>query len=128
MDEYTRIIVEVRLEKAKEDLATARELLPLGRLRGAVNRAYYAVYHITTALLLTENIERSKHSGVQSAFSQFFVKTGKIEPEYARILAAARKAREDSDYGDRIELDEGDSRGDCRQHRAVYLADRTVLG
>ena len=105
MDENTRIIIEVRLEKAREDLMTARELLSLGRLRGAVNRAYYAVYHVTTALLLTEDIERRRHSGVQSAFSHYFIKTGKVEPEYARILTAARKARESSDYSDRIELD-----------------------
>jgi len=72
-----------------------------------VNRAYYGVFHITSAGLLTLDIERSKHSGVQSAFSQYLVKPGRIEPEYNRIYARARRLREDYDYADELrDLDE----------------------
>ena len=108
MDEETRrIIIGVRLEKCKEDLQAARDLLRLGFLRAAVNRAYYGVFHITSAALLTLDIERSKHSGVQSAFSQHLVKPGHIEPEYSRIYARARRLREDYDYADELgDLDE----------------------
>ena len=120
MDEDTRIIIAVRLEKAREDIATAHDLIALKRLRGAVNRAYYAIYHLATAVLLTQDIERSKHSGVQSAFGHYLVKPGLIEPEYGRILTSARKARETSDYADRIELDEETA------HRIVADADRFV--
>jgi len=120
VDEDTRIIIAVRLEKAREDIATAHDLIALKRLRGAVNRAYYAIYHLATAVLLTQDIERSKHSGVQSAFGHYLVKPGLIEPEYGRILTSARKARETSDYADRIELDEETA------HRIVADADRFV--
>ena len=108
MDEETRrIIIGVRLEKCKEDLQAARELLRLGFLRAAVNRAYYGVFHVTSAALLTRDIERSKHSGMQSAFSQFLVKPGHIEPEYSKIYARARRLREDYDYADELrDLDE----------------------
>jgi len=108
MDEETRrIIVGVRLEKCREDLQAARELLKLGFLRAAVNRAYYGVFHITSAALLTLDIERSKHSGVQSAFSQYLVTPGHIEPEYSRIYGRARRLREDYDYADELrDLDE----------------------
>ena len=108
MDEETRrIIIEVRLEKCKEDLQAAQELLRLGFLRAAVNRAYYGVFHITSAALLTLDVERSKHSGVQSAFSQYLVKPGRIEPEYSKIYARARRLREDYDYADELrDLDE----------------------
>ncbi len=120
MDEHTKAIINVRLEKAKEDIATAHDLIALGRLRGAVNRAYYAIYHLATAVLLTQGIERSKHSAVQSAFGQYLIKPGLIEPEYGRILTSARKARETSDYADRLELDEEAAR------RIVADADRFV--
>ncbi|MFQ5858393.1 MAG: HEPN domain-containing protein [Anaerolineae bacterium] len=120
MDENTKIIIAVRLEKAKEDIATAHDLIALKRLRGAVNRAYYAIYHLATAVLLTQDIERSKHSGVQSAFGHYLVKPGLIVPEYGRILTSARKARETSDYADRIELDEETAQ------RIVADADRFV--
>ena len=67
MDEKTRELIKVRLEKAEEDINTADELLSLKRYRAVVNRAYYA-------LLLTKKLERSKHSGIESAFNQYFVK------------------------------------------------------
>ena len=98
--------MEIRLDRSREDIETAKELLDLGRYRAAVNRAYYAIFSITTALLLTQTIERSKHAGVESAFIQHFVKTGIFETEYGRIFDYIRKKREESDYSARITLDE----------------------
>ncbi len=100
MDERIRILVGVRLEKSREDLSSARLLLEHGLFRAAVNRAYYAVFHLAAAALLTLGKERSKHSGVQSAFGQFLVRPGLVEPEYYEILKFARKLREESDYRD----------------------------
>ena len=106
MDKETRVLVEVRLDRSREDIETAKELLDLGRYRAAVNRAYYAIFAITTALLLTKKIERSKHAGVESALIQHFVKTGFIETEYGRIFDYIRKKREGSDYSARITVDD----------------------
>jgi len=71
MDEQTRVLIEVRVDRAHEDIETARELLNSGRYRAAVNRSYYAIFSVTTALLLTQRIERTKHAGVESAFIKF---------------------------------------------------------
>ncbi|HYN88860.1 MAG TPA: HEPN domain-containing protein [Ardenticatenaceae bacterium] len=99
MDSATkRAIIRVRLEKAHEDFETARDLLTVTRWRGAVNRAYYAVFHSASAALLWLDIERARHSGVEAAFHQFFVKTGLIEVEYGQIYRAARDWREEQDY------------------------------
>ena len=72
MEEETRTLIKVRLEGSQEDLETAKELLNLKRYRAAVNRAYYAVFGVTNAVLLIQKIERSKHSGVEAAFIQYF--------------------------------------------------------
>ncbi len=106
MDEETRVLIEVRLDRAQEDILTAKELLNLGRYRAAVNRAYYAIFGVTTALLLTQGIERSKHSGVESAFLQHFIKTRIFETEYGKIFDYIRKKREESDYSSRITINE----------------------
>jgi hypothetical protein len=103
MDEQARVLVEVRL--AREDIETARELLNSGRYRAAVNRSYYAIFSLTTALLLTKRIERTKHAGVESAFIQNFIKKGIIEIEYGKIYDYIRKKREESDYSVRITID-----------------------
>jgi hypothetical protein len=50
---------------------------------GATNRAYYAFFYAASAILLTRDISRSKHSGVLSTFRQYFVKPGLIEVEYS---------------------------------------------
>lgn len=106
MDKETRILVKVRIESSLEDLETAKELLSLKRYRAAVNRAYYAIFSITNAVLLTEKIERSKHSGVEAAFIQHFVKTGVFDTEYGRIFDYIRKKREESDYSAKIKIDD----------------------
>jgi uncharacterized protein (UPF0332 family) len=123
MDEETRILIEIRIDRSREDIETARELLNLGRNRAAVNRAYYALFAITTALLLTQKIERSKHAGVESALIQHFVKTGIIETEYGRIFDYIRKKREESDYSARITLDDETAQKivrDAEQTRQIY--------
>ena len=99
MDDVTkRAYVDTRLAKARDDLSTARDDVRHDHWRGATNRAYYAIFHVASAALLWLNVERAKHSGIQSAFNEFFVKPGVLEPEYGRIYSRARKAREEQDY------------------------------
>jgi len=95
-----RTTIRVRLEKARDDLAAARALLQTAHWRAAVNRAYYTIFHVTSAALLWLNVSRSKHSGIQSAFGEFLVKPSLIEREYADIYADAREWREEQDYRD----------------------------
>lgn len=99
MDKATKIAaIKNRLEQAKDDLETARVALEGGKWRGAANRAYYTVFHVASAALLWHDQERAKHSGVESTFSEIFIKTGLIEKEYFRIYLDARKTREQQDY------------------------------
>lgn len=91
MENTTKILISVRLESADEDLDTAMELLNLNRYRAAVNRAYYAIFSTTNAVLLTQRIERIKHSGVEAAFIQNFIKTGIFETQFGRIFNYIRK-------------------------------------
>jgi uncharacterized protein len=64
----------------------------------AANRAYYAYFYAASALLLTQNVTRSKHSGVLSAFREYFVKSGLIEPEFSDAYGEAFSVRQHVDY------------------------------
>ena len=44
--------VAYRLERARETLAEARLLVESDRMRGAVNRVYYAMFYAVSALAL----------------------------------------------------------------------------
>jgi len=86
------------LERARETLHEARDNLNLGYYHVATSRAYYAMFYAAHALLASQDISRSKHSGVHAAFSQYFVKPGLIEPQYGHMLTRAFNVRLDSDY------------------------------
>jgi uncharacterized protein (UPF0332 family) len=97
-DATKRAYIGIRLARAQDDLANAKDDLAHGHLRGAVNRAYYAVFHTSSAALLWIGVERARHSGTQSAFGEYLVKSGQVEPEFGKIYSTARKAREEQDY------------------------------
>lgn len=80
-----RQTVKTYLEAAHEALAGSLYNLEGGYYGIAINRAYYAVFYAANALLITQGQARGKHSGTISAFRQFFVKSGLIEPKYSDI-------------------------------------------
>jgi len=106
MDEAVRAIIHIRIERAGEELCAARNLIEDGLYRIACSRAYYAAFLMTTAVLLTLDVARTKHSGVEAAFHERFIKDGLIETQYGRLYTLLRKVREDSDYNDRAMVTE----------------------
>jgi uncharacterized protein (UPF0332 family) len=99
VDDVTkRLYITAHLTRATDDLATARDNAAHGHWRGAVNRAYYAVFHAASAALLHLDVERARHAGVQAAFGAFLVRAGLIEPEFGQIYSRVRQAREMQDY------------------------------
>ncbi len=90
--------IELYMDQAWAALQQSRDNLGLGHYNVTISRAYYAMFYAATALLASQGISRSKHSGVHSAFGQYFVKPGLIEPEYSRMLANTFRLRLDSDY------------------------------
>lgn len=98
-------------------VARSRQMIDTGRMTSghqdyitAVNRAYYAVFYAANALLATQHMERSKHSGVIAAFREHFVKTGLIEPEYSDWYGETMDTRQRGDYTLDLVLDEARAR------------------
>lgn len=86
------------LELAEEELSSAHLLLQNGKLRDAISRAYYSMFHAAKALLLTKGINPKKHSGVVRMFGLHFVDEGFIEKIYAKYLTSAFTLRSRADY------------------------------
>jgi uncharacterized protein (UPF0332 family) len=98
LDKKTKSLVTAYLEKAKEKLQTAKELLDESANDDAVSRAYYAAFHAASAALLTEGLTADSHRGLLNLFGLHFVKTGKIDKKYARYLSNLKDDREVGDY------------------------------
>lgn len=102
-------IISMR-QKAEETLQDAKVLFDLGRYGAVSSRAYYAVFHMLQAVLLTKELSFSKHSGVISGFSRYFVKEGIFPPEYAEKIKELWKNREIGDYGYEKKINEIEAR------------------
>jgi len=53
-----------RIERSKEDLEAAHLLFNAGNYRIANNRAYYSIFHAMRAVLVFDDYDSSKHSGI----------------------------------------------------------------
>ena len=89
---------EAYLSKAADSLRAERLLADEGLPGFAASRAYYAMFYVTEALLLSEGLSFSKHSAVISAFGQRFAKTERLPPGSHRRLIEAHEIRHAGDY------------------------------
>ena len=96
--------VRLHLERADDCIKDAELLLSAHRVSAAVGRSYYAMFHAATAALLNRNIKRHSHQGLISAFGQFFVKTGQVEPRFHKYITEIFDLRQESDYQPLVEL------------------------
>ena len=93
-------LAKIRLENSEECLKAAETLLNNSDYKGAANRSYYAIFHALRAVLVFDNFDSKKHSGIISTFNKLYIKTGKFDKEISRIISSAFDVRTDSDYND----------------------------
>jgi len=106
------------LERADTNLHAARDLLDKGYYDIAASRAYYAAFYAASALLLKEDLDASKHSGVIALIHQNFVKTGRLEKRQGKNLNWLFELRSVGDYGVSVHVASGEA------FRAVQVAER----
>ena len=66
--------LQAMTDKAKRALRAARKHLAERDADFASSKAYYAVFHLMQAALLTKERTYSKHAGMISGFSEHFIK------------------------------------------------------
>ena len=127
MDEPTRNEVILYIERADESLDVARLDLDNDFYSAAINRAYYAIFYASNALLATRKLARSKHSGVLAAFRQYFIKTGLLPTELSDIYGQLLEDRHEGDYQVLSVLAKEDAEIDVRQARRFVEAVKAWL-
>ena len=93
-----REAVRIYIDGAREAVRNAQYNLDGSYYGAAVSRAYYACFYAATALLLTLDLTRSKHSGVLAAFREHFVKPGIFSIEDSDAYGMAFQLRNATDY------------------------------
>lgn len=90
--------VQNRIETAYKTLDAAKVLTENGFWNSAVNRLYYSVFYAVNAILVKHEIITQSHSGTKSQFSLHFIKTGKLDKKYGKLLAELFDWRQKGDY------------------------------
>ena len=95
-----RRLIQFRLDQADEAVRAARLLFDQHFLRDVVNRSYYGMFYAVLALLLTQQLGTSKHSGAISLFDREFVRPGIFTRELSAWLHEAFEMRLTADYAE----------------------------
>jgi uncharacterized protein (UPF0332 family) len=101
--------IAANLKRAEAAIGAAQELATKGYYDFVASRAYYAAFYAATALLLSEELEFGKHSGVIASIHQRFVKTGKLEAKHGKNLNWLFELRSVGDYGVTIHVSQEDA-------------------
>lgn len=109
--------ITASLKRAEESLEAAKELVEKEFFDIAASRTYYTAFYAASALLLKENIDTSKHSGVIAAIHRLFVKEGKLDKEQGKNLNWLFELRAVGDYGISEHVTPGEA------HRAIKIAE-----
>lgn len=97
-NEERREYVKYRIGSARKTFDAAKVLSDNGFWNSAVNRLYYALFYAVSALLVLNEIQTKSHSAAKSQFSLHFVKTGKFDKKYGRLLSELFDWRQKGDY------------------------------
>ena len=99
MDKNDRdTLVGYRLQQALETIELAKFLAENQKFVIAVNRIYYGMYYVLTALALKYSFETSKHGKLIGWFNKEFITTKKIDSRFGKILRNAFQNRTKGDY------------------------------
>ena len=108
--EEKQLLINRQVEKAHHFIRQSEEMMKLGHCDLAVNRYYYACFHIVQALFLQKGISVHTHSGMISQFSKHFVKTGIVPLEHGSLLARLFQLRQKADYNCAYDITEEEAK------------------
>lgn len=101
-------LIAYRLKQAFTTAEDAQLFVSLNRIPAAINRIYYAVFYCLIAFGLYHGFKTSKHLQLIGWFNKTFIATGKIDPDFGRIVRDCYEYRKSVDYDAFVEVDDAD--------------------
>ena len=116
------------LQLSQEFLDDSIALLDQGRLRSAVDRAYYAIHYSAVALLCHVGVRPPRsHSGLVNVFGREVVTPGTVDREYGRMLSSALRSRTRSTYSADADIATEDAQLGVANARRFLSEARTMV-
>lgn len=111
-----------RLETAYQALQDAETALANKSYDNAANRSYYCILHSVRAVLALEGADFKNHSGVFSHFRKEYIKSGRFDKHFSKVIQCAFDLRNNSDYRDFYIVSKEDVITQIDEAREFYTA------
>ena len=105
-DENSQSLINYRLQQAEESKKATVLLIENKQYKAALNRIYYSIFYVVSALAIKHKFKTSKHVQLIGWFNKNFIFNGIIDKRYNQILRDAFTARSEADYGEFVEFTE----------------------
>jgi uncharacterized protein (UPF0332 family) len=87
-----------KLQEVNETIEDVSLLIKNSRLNSAVNRIYYGMYYILSALAIKDGFITSKHAQLLGWFNKNYIKNKIIDKKYSKLIQKAFDNRMEGDY------------------------------
>ena len=121
------ILIKLQKEKSHKMLADADDMVEQKRWDLAVNRYYYACYHMLQGLFIARGISAKSHSGSLTHLGQEFILNGLIDKKFGRFFARMVQLRHKADYNSIAEVTEDEVLemkpllGICSERKSILI-------
>lgn len=125
--EEQKALIEHRISKAIAAIEDVDFLIRNRKFLLAVNRIYYGMFYILSALALKYDFSTSKHQQLIGWFNREFIATGKVDPKYGKIIHNAYSNRSTGDYDDFAEFELGEVKHSLAEMKDFVKTIRSLL-
>ena len=120
-------ISKARIAHAKECLRESELLLGADEYKGATNRAYYAAFHSLRAVLILQEFDSKKHSGIIAKFGEKYLKTEMFDKQISEYITSLFRIRTASDYDDFYIVSKEEAKSQFEKARVIVEQIETYL-
>ena len=85
-EEAEQRVIRWAITRAAELLAASQRELDADTPYLAIDHAYYACFHVVSAVLLQDGHAFKRHSGLRAALHQLLVATGRLPQDLGRVF------------------------------------------
>lgn len=97
-EEDRRLLLAHYREKSWSAADNVEFLIKNDKLQLAVNQIYYGMFYMLSALAIQHHFETSRHKQLIGWFNKTFIKDGKTDKRYSKLIQKAYDSRMEGDY------------------------------
>jgi uncharacterized protein (UPF0332 family) len=97
-NEERQTLEETYISKSETTIEKVKFLIENNEYSLAMNRIYYGMYYMLSALAIKNNFGTSKHKQLIGWFNRTYVKRNIVDKKYSKLIRKAYENRMEGDY------------------------------